>query len=138
MTTTQLPPINTVPTLPTLARATILDLLFEPSTPLHTLSVTLLSTDTFPTYTALITAVGSQLTTLFNSALESDQKWLDAILSSHPRLGEKKVESELSRREQEAMQKASSAGGGDSEEVVKKLEGLNQRYEVVFPGLRYV
>ena len=137
MTTTQLPPINTVPTLPTLARATILDLLFEPSTPLHTLSVTLLSTDTFPTYTALITAVGSQLATLFNSALESDQKWLDAILSAHPRLGEKKVESELSRREQEAMQKASS-GGGDSEEVVKKLAVLNQRYEVVFPGLRYV
>ena len=76
---------------------------------------------------------------MFNSDLESDQKWLDAILSAHPRLGEKKVGtlSESSRKEQEAMGKA-SGGGGDSEEVLERLRGLNAEYESVFPGLRYV
>lgn len=89
----------------------------------------------------MIASVGSQLTELFKSELESDQKWLDAILSAHPRLGEKKVESELSRMEQAAMAAASAGdggGGGDSEEVKERLGRLNEEYEAVFPGLRYV
>ena len=78
------------------------------------------------------------MTDLSNSDLESDQKWLDAILSAHPRLGEKKAGtlSESSRKEQEAMGKAS--GGGNSEEVLERLRGVNAEYESVFPGLRYV
>ena len=85
----------------------------------------------------MIAGVGSQLTELFKSDLESDQKWLDAILSAHPRLGEKKVESELSRKEQAAMTAASGAQG-DSEEVRERLKQLNEEYEAKFPRLRYV
>ena len=44
--------------------------------------------------------------------------------------------SESSRREQEAMGKASA--GADSEEVLERLRRLNGEYESVFPGLRYV
>jgi 2-oxo-4-hydroxy-4-carboxy--5-ureidoimidazoline (OHCU) decarboxylase len=133
---TSLPPIATVPSLDTFPRATILNTLFEPCTQLRTLSVSTLSDTLFPTYDALVAAVGSQLTDLFRSDLESDQKWLDAILSAHPRLGEKKVESELSRKEQAAM--AAASGGGDSEEVKERLRALNEQYETMFPGLRYV
>jgi hypothetical protein len=136
MTAPTLPAIQKVPSLATLQRAAILDTLFEPCTQLHTLSVSTLADQQFDSYAALIAAVGKQLSDLFSSDLESDQKWLDAILSAHPRLGEKKVESELSKREQEAMRKAEGDGGG--EEVAKKLRGLNERYEAVFPGLRYV
>jgi 2-oxo-4-hydroxy-4-carboxy--5-ureidoimidazoline (OHCU) decarboxylase len=136
--TTSLPAVSGVSNLPTISRATILDTLFEPSTQLHTLSVSTLSSTAFPSYTALVAAVVAQLTGLFNSDLESDQKWLDAILCAHPRLGEKKVESESSRREQEAMRQAEGAKGGDAEEVAEKLRVLNERYEEAFPGLRYV
>ena len=131
-----LPPIDSIPDLDTVSRATILDTLFEPCTQLHALSVTTLSSGPFPSYSSLVAAVGSQLTDLFKSDLESDQKWLEAILSAHPRLGEKKVESELSRREQEAM--ARSRDVGNSEEVDKRLRVLNEEYEARFPGLRYV
>ena len=136
MTTARpLPAIQKVGTLSTLERAAVLDTLFEPCTQLHTLSVSTLSEKTFDSYPDLIAAVGQQLTDLYQSNLEADQKWLDAILSAHPRLGEKKVESELSRLEQDAMRKAE---GGDSEDVAEKLQGLNAKYEDVFPGLRYV
>lgn len=135
--TSPLPTIDKVPSLSTVHRAAILDTLFEPCTQLHTLSVSTLSERTFDSYGDLIAAVGAQLTELFNSELESDQKWLDAILSAHPRLGEKKVESALSRREQEAMRQAEghSEAGDD---VAEKLKVLNEKYEQTFPGLRYV
>jgi 2-oxo-4-hydroxy-4-carboxy--5-ureidoimidazoline (OHCU) decarboxylase len=55
------------------------------------------------------------------------------ILSAHPRLGEKKVDSALSRAEQ-----ANLRSGGDSEEVLAQLAALNKEYEDTFPGLRYV
>lgn len=74
----------------------------------------------------LITAIGAQLTAL----LTSDTQKLDEILSSHPRLGAKKVESELSQKEQAGLQ------GGEEEGRV--LGELNREYEDKFPGLRYV
>lgn len=130
-----LPAVQKLATLSTIQRAAILDTLFEPCTQLHTLSVSTLSEKTFASYPDLIAAVGQQLTDLYQSNLEADQKWLDAILGAHPRLGERKIESELSRREQEAMR---TAEGGDSENVAEKLNALNEKYEQVFPGLRYV
>lgn len=128
-----LPAIDTVPSLPTESRAKILDLLFEPCTQLHTLSVSLLQESRFETYSALIAAVGGQLRALFKSISTSDTEWLDAILSAHPRLGEKKVGnlSEASRAEQAKLQ------GGAAEEGAK-LKALNEEYERTFPGLRYV
>lgn len=125
-----LPPISTLPTLPTSSRAQILDTLFEPSTQLHTLSVPLLSTQTFTTYVDLIAAIGAQLTDLAASPSTSDKTWLEDILSSHPRLGARKVESAQSAAEQAQLQGSRDEGA--------KLDRLNEEYEAKFPGLRYV
>jgi OHCU decarboxylase len=129
---TTLPSISSVPSLPTGRRAHILDTLFEPCTQLHTLSVATLHDNTYPDYDSLISAIGDRLTSLLSSSSTSDSEWLDAILSAHPRLGEKKVDSELSRREQAQLQQ----GAGDREG--ERLAELNREYEEKFPGLRYV
>ena len=126
----KLPPIEQVPSLPTEERASILDLLFEPSTQLHTLSVPLLHDQTFSSYDDLISAVGVQLTGLSESASTSDTAWLHEILGSHPRLGAKNVDSAQSQAEQAQLQ-----GSGEEAE---QLRLLNEEYEKKFPGLRYV
>lgn len=133
---TSLPAISEVPTLSTEARAQILDTLFEPCPQLHTLSVSLLHERSFDSYDALIAAVGEQLSALYDSRLESDTRWLDAILVAHPRLGDKKVDSEQSRREQAQLNQ--TAGAGADDDAAEKLASLNRAYEEKFPGLRYV
>jgi 2-oxo-4-hydroxy-4-carboxy--5-ureidoimidazoline (OHCU) decarboxylase len=130
---TALPSISSLPSLPTERRAHILDTLFEPCTQLHTLSVATLHDNAFPDYASLVSAISDQLTFLLNSSSTSDSEWLNAILSAHPRLGEKKVDSELSRREQAQLQEG--GGGGEKGE---ELTLLNRQYEERFPGLRYV
>lgn len=55
-----------------------------------------------------------------------------SVLGSHPRLGEKKIESAHSAAEQANIQKNSSTA--EEEELAR----LNQLYEETFPGLRYV
>lgn len=122
-----LPPIETVPSLPTEDRAKLLDLLFEPSTQLHTLSVSLLHEKTFPSYNDLIAAIGVQLTSLAESPSKSDSEWLEDILCSHPRLGAKKVESVQSQAEQAQLQ-------GSAEEA-EKLRLLNVEYVVFIGGV---
>lgn len=125
-----LPSIGSLPSLPSSSRAAVLDALFEPSTPLHTLSVDLLHTQTFPSYNDLIASVGMQLSELADSTFTSDTEWLHKILGSHPRLGAKKVDSAQSSAEQAQLQ-----GGG---EEATQLAALNEEYEQAFPGLRYV
>lgn len=125
-----LPSVGSLPSLPTSSRAAVLDALFEPSTPLHTLSVDLLHTQSFPSYNDLIASIGVQLTDLAESTSSSDTEWLHKILGSHPRLGAKKVDSAQSSAEQAQLQ-------GSGEEA-KQLADLNDEYEHVFPGLRYV
>ncbi|OAL46700.1 hypothetical protein IQ07DRAFT_138656 [Pyrenochaeta sp. DS3sAY3a] len=127
---TSLSPISSLPSLPSEDLTTILDLLFEPSPPLHTLSLPVLRSTHFPSYTVLISAVNAQLAALADSASDADTATLSAILCAHPRLGEKKVDSEQSRREQAQLQ-----GGAEEGE---KLAALNTEYEEKFPGLRYV
>ena len=129
-----LPPISSVPGLSTEERASILDTLFEPCTQLHTLSVSTLHETTFADYASLISAIEAQLLDLLNSSSTSDSEWLDAILSAHPRLGEKKVDREQSRREQAQLH----AGVAEPMAENLKLKELNQEYEEAFPGLRYV
>ncbi|CAD0113769.1 unnamed protein product [Aureobasidium uvarum] len=126
-----LPSISSLPSLSAEQRASVLDLLFEPSVPLHTLSVELLRNQTFASYNDLIAAVGVQLTELSESSSVSDTKWLESILGSHPRLGAKKVESAQSQAEQAQL----NTGG---EEEAHKLRDLNEKYEQTYPGLRYV
>lgn len=125
-----LPQVDQIPALSTEDRAAILDLLFEPSTQLHTLSVPLLHDQKFSSYAELIAAIGVQLTDLSESASTSDTAWLQSILGSHPRLGAKKVESAQSQAEQAQLQ-----GSGEEAE---QLRVLNEEYEKTFPGLRYV
>jgi len=126
-----LPEISIVPSLGTEERAEVLDTLFEPCRQLHTLSVSTLREKTFGSYDELIAAIGTQLSGLFESNLQSDTEWLDAILSAHPRLGEKKVESSQSQKEQAQLNQGNPEEG-------EKLAELNRKYELTFPGLRYV
>ncbi|KAI9785331.1 MAG: hypothetical protein M1839_000349 [Geoglossum umbratile] len=127
----QLPPISSVSTLPIADRAAILDALFEPSVPLHMLSVACLAEHVFASYDELVAAVGRLLARLLESTSASDTEWLDKILGAHPRLGEKKVDSALSRGEQAGLNQGSS-------EESEELRALNKDYEKAFPGLRYV
>jgi len=126
-----LPPLSSLPGAATEARAAVLDVLFEPSVPLHTLAVDLLRTQTFTSYDQLIDKVGAQLSTLLESSSSSDTQWLDSILGAHPRLGEKKVDSAQSRAEQAQLNT-----GHESEAA--QLKQLNEDYEATFPSLRYV
>ncbi|KAF2004298.1 hypothetical protein P154DRAFT_459470 [Amniculicola lignicola CBS 123094] len=129
-----LPPISTLPDAPSPTLTLVLDTLFEPSPPLHTLSLPVLRSTTFPSYSTLILAVKSQLTALAASTSPADIETLSEILCAHPRLGEKKVDSEMSRREQAGLKE----GGEELEREKEKLEKLNREYEDKFPGLRYV
>lgn len=131
MSSSNLPPVASIPTLSTIERANVLDALFERCTALHTLSLDLLHTTTFESYNDLIASIGVQLADLGDSASTSDTEWLDAILGAHPRLGDKKVDSSQSRGEQAQL----NTGG---EEQAEKLRALNREYEASFPGLRYV
>ncbi|KAM3423482.1 hypothetical protein BST61_g910 [Cercospora zeina] len=125
-----LPRLADLPSRSTDDRAAVLDLLFEPSTPLHTLSVPLLREKQFETYADLVAAVGMQLAALAESASSSDTAWLESILGSHPRLGAHKVESAQSQAEQAQLH-----GSADETE---QLRALNEEYEQTYPGLRYV
>lgn len=124
---TELPPISSVSSLPTEARAAILDSLFEPSTALHTLTVSLLHEQTFSSYDELIARVGKQLTSLAESSSTSDKEWLDKILEAHPRLGEKNISSVQSQAEQSQLK---TADQGEADELLK----LNDEYERTFNG----
>ncbi|KAI9872148.1 MAG: hypothetical protein M1830_002021 [Pleopsidium flavum] len=130
MTAYQLPTVHTIPTLSTIERAKLLDTLFEPCVPLHTLSVSLLHEKSFSSYDDLIASVGVQLTELAESSSTSDTTWLLAILSAHPRLGDKKVDSAQSVEEQAQL----NTGGT---EEVEDLNATNMQYEEAF-GFRYV
>lgn len=131
MSNYSLPPIATVPGLPTTERAAVLDALFEPCTALHTLSVELLQSEAFHSYEDLIADVGKQLTALSESPSTTDTKWLDKILGAHPRLGARKVDSAQSQSEQAQL----NTGGA---EEAGQLKALNDEYERTFPGLIYV
>ncbi|KAH9877735.1 hypothetical protein J1614_002952 [Plenodomus biglobosus] len=127
-----LPAITTLPHSDDATLTHVLDLLFEPSPTLHALTLPVLRSTTFPTYSVLITAVGAQLSALANSPDPANIDTLDQILVSHPRLGEKKVASEQSRKEQAQLQ------GEEGDEEVRALADLNREYEERFGGLRYV
>ncbi|KAL8826930.1 MAG: hypothetical protein Q9170_007214 [Blastenia crenularia] len=126
-----LPATGTVPRLSAEGRAAILDQLFEPCIPLHTLSVSLLREKTFGSYDDLICSVGLQLTELAESNSTGDKEWLESILGAHPRLGQSKIESTQSRAEQAQL----NSGNGSSDQ---SLSQLNNLYEQTFPGLRYI
>ncbi|KAM4062671.1 OHCU decarboxylase domain-containing protein [Hirsutella rhossiliensis] len=124
-----LPPIHSLRSCPGPAQTAVLDLLFEPSPALHSTLVPVLQAAGHGSYRELIDACHVQLRSLANSsgASHATSPTLLSVLGSHPRLGEKKVDSAQSVAEQANL-------GGEGEE----LAALNREYEDRFPGLRYV
>ncbi|KAL8763697.1 MAG: hypothetical protein Q9184_000592 [Pyrenodesmia sp. 2 TL-2023] len=131
MTQPPLPAVTKIPHLTIDERAALLDRLFEPCVPLHTLSAGLLREKTFGSYDNLIGSIGLQLTDLAESISTSDKAWLESILAAHPRLGQNKVESMQSKAEQAQLSSQDDSPG-------QSLSQLNDLYEQTFPGLRYV
>lgn len=123
-TTTGLPPATELSTLPDDQIARVLNFLFEPSESLHSLLIPLIRSHSPHTYTDLATLVLNSL-----SSLAPESPVLLSILSSHPRLGAKKVDSPQSQSEQKSL-------GNELERDL--LRRLNEEYEERFPGLRYV
>lgn len=113
----------------------MLDLLFEPSPAIHDTLLPVIRTAQYTSYPELIDACQIRLLSLAaaSSASDPDPRVLSA-LGSHPRLGEKHVESEQSAAEQANIR----ATTGDDDDVVDQLRVLNDEYEAKFPGLRYV
>ena len=134
-----LPPISALPKLLDSDQTRILTLLFEPSPGLTQLCLPLFqsTTNPFSTYNALCDAVGTRLQDLLFHRIPPQNDTdidLDAILSSHPRLGEKKTStlSKSSKGEQAGFQ-----SDPDYARNVEGLRGLNVEYEERFGGLRY-
>ncbi|KAF3065842.1 hypothetical protein GL218_09338 [Daldinia childiae] len=137
MASPTLPPIVSLQGADDNTIKSILNVLFEPSQDLHLLAIPAVRNTPFSSYSSLIEHVGSLLFQLAESPTTADSRAeLHAILGSHPRLGEKKVESAQSRAEQAHLN--SSGTSDEKEEEARRLEALNEEYEVRFPGLRYV
>lgn len=130
---TTLPDVTALSSLPEPTLISILDLLFEPSPDLHSLAIPTLRSITFASYDELIDTLRDQLLVIAQTVHTDPtaRKPLFSILGSHPRLGEKKVDSAQSAAEQAQLK---SGPEGEAE----KLAALNQEYEAKFPGLRYV
>ncbi|KAI0512816.1 Oxo-4-hydroxy-4-carboxy-5-ureidoimidazoline decarboxylase [Xylaria bambusicola] len=156
-TAPSLPPISSLPDADEATVTSILDTLFEPSSELRAIAVPAIQRrrrfvanpdvladrpddDTaFTTYASLIRYVGSLLQQLAvysaspaSPSSSASREKLHDILGSHPRLGEKKVDSAQSRAEQAQL----NTGGAADE--AERLAALNAEYEEKFPGLRYV
>lgn len=131
MTSFRLPAIQNVPSLSKAERAAILDSLFEPSPSLHLLCEPILRDNVYSNYAQLVNAIQQELVKLAKSKSESDRQSLTDILSSHPRLGEKKIESAQSQAEQAQLSTTEPA-------ETERLSQMNALYEETFPGLKYV
>ncbi|KEY72424.1 hypothetical protein S7711_01090 [Stachybotrys chartarum IBT 7711] len=106
----------------------VLDSLFEPSPAIHATLLPVVRANQWTSYPQLIDACRAQLFSLAaRSSVESPDPTLLAILGSHPRLGDKHVDSAQSSAEQANLQNER-----------QHLVALNEAYEQTFPGLRYV
>ncbi|KAI1454897.1 Oxo-4-hydroxy-4-carboxy-5-ureidoimidazoline decarboxylase [Annulohypoxylon moriforme] len=133
---TTLPPISSLSTTNDEAIKSVLDILFEPSSDLHDLAIpSIHDSPSFTSYVSLIKHVEAIMSQLAQSSSPDARKKLHGILGSHPRLGEKKVESAQSRAEQAHLNTSNTK---EKEEEATKLKALNDEYESRFPGLRYV
>ena len=144
-----LPPIGTLPAQNPAVITSVLDTLFEPSAELQDLAVPYiqsLSSDQLQSYPNLVDHIQTLITDQWLGSLHRRGKAteeLDEFLAAHPRLGEKKdVKSEMSRREQQAMNKdgenASEEEYRRKEKLEVELRRMNVVYEERFPGLRFV
>jgi 2-oxo-4-hydroxy-4-carboxy--5-ureidoimidazoline (OHCU) decarboxylase len=119
-----LPPASSLQSLPDSTIEQVLNVLFEPSEDLPALLIPLIHSTPLPTYHELSSLAYKTLT-----SLPPNSPILISILSAHPRLGAKKVDSSQSQSEQKSL-------GNEKER--EQLQKLNEEYEETFPGLRYV
>ncbi|KAL6894790.1 Oxo-4-hydroxy-4-carboxy-5-ureidoimidazoline decarboxylase [Trichoderma evansii] len=125
----RLPPIAALHSYTDLAQTKVLDVLFEPSPAIHNTLLPVIRTAVYNSYPDLIDVCQIRLLALAAKSAETEpHPVLLSVLGSHPRLGEKNIESAQSVAEQANIQ------GGSEEE----LATLNREYEEAFPGLRYV
>ncbi|KAI8961046.1 Oxo-4-hydroxy-4-carboxy-5-ureidoimidazoline decarboxylase [Daldinia sp. FL1419] len=138
MATIALPPVTSLQEADDNKIEFTLDLLFEPSQDLHLIAVPAIRNSTpFSSYPSLIEYVGDLLFQLADNPTTADSRAeLHAILSSHPRLGEEKVDSAQSRAEQAHLNANSASDVKEGEAA--RLKALNEEYEARFPGLRYI
>ncbi|KAI1804315.1 Oxo-4-hydroxy-4-carboxy-5-ureidoimidazoline decarboxylase [Daldinia bambusicola] len=138
MACTILPPITSLQGAGDNEIKAVLDALFEPSQHLHLIAIPAIRNSApFSSYSSLVKYVGGLLFQLAGNSTTADSRAeLHAILGSHPRLGEKKVESAQSRAEQAHLNAPGTSS--NKEEEAARLKALNEEYEAQFPGLRYV
>lgn len=130
---TKLPPILEFHIFPDLEQTDVLDALFEPSPAIHAQLIPVIRTAEYSTWPELIDACHIRLLALATSTSTSSlDPTLLSILGSHPRLGEKKIDSAQSNAEQANLKKDTN------EAQAEELARLNKEYEETFPGLRYV
>lgn len=124
----KLPSIAELPSLPQAAQTRALDLLFEPSPAIHSILGPVIRTASYASYVELIEKCRLTFLSIAatSTSLNVDPALL-SVISSHPRLGAKKVDSAQSAAEQATLR------GED-----QQLAELNQEYEAKFPGLRFV
>lgn len=133
MPVSKLPPILDFHTCSDLTQTDVLDILFEPSPAIHATLLPVIRTAEYASWSDLIDACQIRLLSLATSTpTSSPDPTLLSVLGSHPRLGEKKIESAHSAAEQANIQKDTS--GSQEEELAR----LSRQYEETFPGLRYV
>lgn len=134
MSVSKLPPILDFHSYPDLEQTHVLDALFEPSPAIHATLLPVVRTAEYSSWPEFIDAcqIGFLGHATSTTSTSSPDPALLSILGSHPRLGEKKVESAQSAAEQANLQK------GTDETQARELARLNQEYEETFPGLRYV
>ncbi|CDK29560.1 unnamed protein product [Kuraishia capsulata CBS 1993] len=124
-----LPPISSITSLDTQAKVQLLTHLFEKCETLTSYLVPELFNQNHTSYVNLIEAARSLLLKLLEG---SDFQRINRIIAAHPRLGPQKQQlSSHSSSEQKSL-------AASSPEETEKLVSLNEEYEAVFPGLRYV
>jgi|SRR5579859_60226 len=119
-----LPSASTLLSLPDASVEEVLNLLFEPSPALSSILIPQIRTTPLGSYFELARLAYEEL-----SSLPPTSPLLLSILSAHPRLGAKKVESAQSQSEQKSL---------GNENMRAELQRLNEEYEAKYPGLRYV
>ena len=133
MTLSKLPPVQELHTSSDDVQLEVLDALFEPSPAIHETLLPIIKTGAYTSWPHLIDSCHIQLRSLVSSGSSSSiDPSLLSVLGSHPRLGEKKIESQHSVAEQANLQKNSTTAQEE------QLAQLNRQYEDTFPGLRFV
>lgn len=132
-----LPAISSLPTLPDTTLTSTLDLLFEPTSELHSLALPTIRTCSFASYDELIDTLRGQLLTIASQVQDNSEgkKKLHHVLGSHPRLGAPKVKQEDEELSEQSKNEQKQLRGGDENEA-RRLAELNEEYEKAFPGLR--